>query len=138
MSELLKEENLSAADIISPSRQDSVNGFNNDSIAQTDTAARPARGIAEQQPNPLFPASELDNFRSNWSEVQISFVDQPREAVERADHLVAAVFKRIGEQFASEREQMEKQWDRGENVNTEDLRQAFRRYRAFFDRLLSF
>jgi hypothetical protein len=40
-------------------------------------------------------------------------------------------------QFATERERLEKQWDRGENVNTEDLRQAFKRYRAFFDRLLT-
>jgi hypothetical protein len=48
------------------------------------------------------------------------------------------VVKRIAEQFASEREQLEKQWDRGEDVNTEDLRQALKRYRAFFDHLLSF
>jgi hypothetical protein len=40
-------------------------------------------------------------------------------------------------QFATERERLEKQWDRSENVNTEDLRQAFKRYRAFFDRLLT-
>jgi hypothetical protein len=33
---------------------------------------------------------------------------------------------------------MEEQWGRGQNVSTEDLRQGFRRYRAFFDRLLSF
>jgi hypothetical protein len=45
--------------------------------------------------------------------------------------------KRIAEQFATEREQLEKQWGRGEDVDTEDLRQAFKRYRAFFDRLLT-
>jgi hypothetical protein len=58
--------------------------------------------------------------------------------VEQADSLVANVVQRIAEQFAAEREQLEKQWDRGENVNTEDLRQALKRYRAFFDRLLAF
>jgi hypothetical protein len=89
------------------------------------------------QPNPLFVDDELYGFRSRWDEVQTSFVDEPRAAVEQADSLVASVVKRIAEQFAAEREQLEKQWDRGENVNTEDLRQAFKRYRAFFDRLLS-
>jgi hypothetical protein len=90
------------------------------------------------QANPLFPENELSAFRSRWDQVQTSFVDEPRAAVEQADSLVANVVQRIAEQFAAEREQLEKQWDRGENVNTENLRQALKRYRAFFDRLLAF
>jgi hypothetical protein len=31
----------------------------------------------------------------------------------------------------------DEQWDRGDDVSTEDLRVALRRYRSFFDRLLS-
>jgi len=31
---------------------------------------------------------------------------------------------------------LEKQWDRSDNVSTEDLRVALQRYRSFFDRLL--
>lgn len=89
-------------------------------------------------PNPLFPQDELNDFRSHWNSVQTSFVDEPRAAVEQADGLVANVVKRIAEQFAIERVQLEKQWDRGEDVDTEDLRQAIKRYRAFFDRLLAF
>jgi hypothetical protein len=57
--------------------------------------------------------------------------------VQQADGLVANVVGRNAEQFASERERLEKQWDRGEDVDTEDLRQAFKRYCAFFDRLLA-
>jgi hypothetical protein len=52
--------------------------------------------------------------------------------------LVANVVKRIAEQFSTERAQLEKQWDSGDNVSTEDLRQALKRYRSFFDRLLAF
>jgi hypothetical protein len=63
-------------------------------------------------------------------------VDKPREAVEQADGLVANLVKRIAEQFAAEREQLEKRWDRGDDVSTEDLSQALKRYRSFFDRLL--
>ena len=51
--------------------------------------------------------------------------------------LVADVMKRLAESFASERGTLEKQWDRGDNVTTEDLRVALQRYRTFFDRLLS-
>ena len=98
----------------------------------------PAGATAPDSPGPLFPEDELHNFRARWDQVQTSFVDEPRKAVEGADSLVANVVKRIAEQFANERENLEKQWDRGDSVNTEDLRQALKRYRAFFDRLLSF
>jgi uncharacterized protein YktB (UPF0637 family) len=79
----------------------------------------------------------LQTFRSRWDHVQTSFVDEPRQAVEQADSLVANVVKRIAEQFSAEREKLEKQWDSGSEVSTEDLRQALKRYRSFFDRLLT-
>jgi hypothetical protein len=87
---------------------------------------------------PLFAEDELRDFRARWDQVQTSFVDEPRNAVEQADTLVAAVVKRIAEQFAEERAKLEQQRDRGDNVSTEDLRQGMKRYRTFFDRLLSF
>ena len=64
-------------------------------------------------------------------------MDEPWQAVERADHLVAEAMKRLAEMFAEERAKLEGQWDRGDNVSTEDLRLALRRYRSFFNRLLS-
>jgi hypothetical protein len=63
-------------------------------------------------------------------------VDEPRPTVEDVDKLVAAVTQRLAEGFANERSGLEKQWDRGDNVSTEDLRVAPQRYRSFFDRLL--
>ena len=47
------------------------------------------------QPNPLFPQDEWQGFRSRWHDVQTSFVDEPRKAVEVADSLVANVIQRI-------------------------------------------
>jgi ornithine carbamoyltransferase len=137
MNELLKEEKLTTADIANPPRRDAVASVGTG--ADVETRYGQAAGVNAQimEPNPLFANEELNNFRSRWDQVQASFVDEPRAAVEHADSLVANVVKRIAEQFASEREQLEKQWDQGDNVNTEDLRQAFKRYRAFFDRLLS-
>jgi len=54
-----------------------------------------------------------------------------------ADTLVADVMKRLAESFARERDTLDRQWDHGDNVTTEDLRLALQRYRSFFDRLLS-
>jgi hypothetical protein len=76
-------------------------------------------------------------LRNRWSAVQTAFVDEPRTAVEQADGLVAAAMKRLAEVFAEERSRLEQQWDRGDNVSTEDLRIALQRYRSFFQRLLS-
>ena len=86
---------------------------------------------------PLFPDQELGNLRQQWDKIQAGFVDQPRNAVEQADGLVASTMKRLAEVFAQERSKLEGQWDRGDNVSTEDLRLALQRYRSFFHRLLS-
>jgi hypothetical protein len=86
---------------------------------------------------PVFPAAEADDLRRSWDSIQAGFVDEPRKAVEDADHLVATTMQRLAEVFAAERATLEGQWDRGDDVSTEDLRVALRRYRAFFGRLLS-
>ncbi len=86
---------------------------------------------------PLFPNDELEDLRNQWNSVQGAFVDEPRRAVEQADGLVASAMKRLAEVFAQERSELEKQWDRGDDVSTEDLRIALQRYRSFFHRLLS-
>jgi len=86
---------------------------------------------------PLFPASDADALRGRWTDIQAAFVDEPRRAVEQADGLVAEAIKKLAEMFAAERDRLEGQWDRGDDVSTEDLRQALQRYRSFFTRLLS-
>jgi hypothetical protein len=93
---------------------------------------------AAQEPNlPLFAHNDTQDFRSHWEKIQIGFVDEPRKAVEQADELVASAIKRLAEVFAAERQKLEAEWDKTDNVSTEDLRIALRRYRSFFDRLLS-
>ena len=69
--------------------------------------------------------------------IQTRFVDEPRGAVEDADGLVATVMQHVAEGFADERERLEAQWGRGEDISTEDLRVALQRYRSFFQRLLA-
>jgi hypothetical protein len=86
---------------------------------------------------PLLAEHEGAEFAGRWEKVQVLFVDDPRRAVEDADELVANVMKQLAEGFAREREALEGQWSRGEDVSTEDLRVALQRYRSFFQRLLS-
>jgi len=86
---------------------------------------------------PLLQSAESSGFRERWEECQRSFVDEPRESVKHADELVAEVMQKLAGQFAETRSSLEHQWDRGDNVSTEDLRVALQRYRDFFNRLLA-
>jgi len=111
----------------------------NDSSAPaiTSSATFASAASSASDTTPLFPNNELEELRIRWREVQTGFVDEPRRAVEQADSLVASATKRLAEVFAEERSKLEGQWDRGDNVSTEDLRIALQRYRSFFHRLLS-
>lgn len=90
-----------------------------------------------EQLDPLFSADLADEYRARWTAVQGSFVDDPREAVQKGDELVAQVMKSLAESFAHEREALENQLSGGGEASTEMLRVALRRYRSFFERLLS-
>jgi hypothetical protein len=92
---------------------------------------------ATERHEPLFDSSRADTLRGRWTDIQAGFVDEPRRAVEQADSLVAEVMQQLAQAFSEARSSLEGQWDRGDDVDTEDLRQALRRYRSFFDRLLT-
>lgn len=86
----------------------------------------------------LFTPELAGDFRSRWDAVQIGFVDDPRLAVQKADELVAQVMKNLAESFADERQRFEEQMNATDGgASTENMRVALRRYRSFFQRLLS-
>lgn len=94
-------------------------------------------GAAASTREPLLPYEESEGFTDRWQEIQTAFVDEPRRSVQQADALVADLMQRLAAGFAEERQRLEAQWDRGDDVSTEDLRVALTRYRSFFDRLLA-
>jgi len=98
-------------------------------VALQGQASRPA---GEQAP---LLANNAE-FLARWNAIQTTFVDEPREAVESADTLVAEVIRELARVFADERGRLESAWSRGTDVSTEDLRQALQRYRDFFHVLL--
>jgi hypothetical protein len=121
MNEEKKEKSLTTADLLAVTEIP---------MAQRETGE-------EGQLAALFLPDVAKDFRSRWDAVQISFVDDPRLAVQQADELVAQVMKSLAETFSSERTKLEAQVDLTDKASTENLRLVLRRYRSFFERLLS-
>jgi len=141
-----RERHLSTADIAASSEQPEVQPKRVASAQRHEGAIALGNGQAEQPGNgdlrndqsvPLFSNDSIQGFRSRWTALQTGFVDEPRRSVEQADELVAEVIKDLASTFADERTKLERQWDQGDKVSTEDLRLVLRRYRSFFDRFLS-
>ncbi len=105
--------------------------------ATAEPIATPRDGREAETRASLFEHDRASDLRTRWSDVQTRFVDDPREAVKAADSLVEEVIRDLSSLFAAERSALETQWGRDQEVSTEDLRVALRRYRSFFERLLS-
>jgi hypothetical protein len=85
----------------------------------------------------LFAGDDVADLRARWAGVQAAFVDDPKDCVQKADHLVSDVVEHLTTGFAEARSRLEEQWSRGQEASTEDLRVALMSYREFFDRLLA-
>jgi hypothetical protein len=104
--------------------------------ARANTARAGAEGASTEQRERLVPEEHARSYGSRWDAVKGTFVDEPREAVAQADALVGEVLDELEELFREQRRTIEQHLDTDE-TSTEDLRLALRRYRSFFDRLLS-
>jgi hypothetical protein len=91
----------------------------------------------EDERTPLLRPDRTSSYSERWQEVQAKFVDEPQDAVQQADGLVAEVIQELATTFADQRKGLEDQWSRGTEVSTEDLRQALMQYRSFFQRLMA-
>jgi hypothetical protein len=99
-------------------------------------ADTPDASAGEDAPQ-LLTEEDESGFRTRWQDIQNRFVDDPREAVHEADGLVADVMQTLAATFSQHKQDLEGQWSKGEEADTEDLRLALRKYRSFFNRLLS-
>ncbi len=129
----LRTADLAAAGSAPPSREE--RGEREEEQAQTMGATGDVP--ESERLEALFPADAAANFRSRWADVQSGFVDDPRRAVAQGDELVAEVMQSLAESFAHERERLEDELAHTGEASTETLRVGLRRYRSFFDRLLS-
>ncbi|MGO8973791.1 MAG: hypothetical protein ACLQJ0_01760 [Steroidobacteraceae bacterium] len=119
-----------SADTPPPSARDAdmpVFAVNTDGVIRT---------TSEKTLAPLFTQHAATDFRSRWDVVQKGFVDDPEEAVRAGDELVTQVIKSLSDSFSEQRSVLEGDM-KTEKASTENRRLAFRRYRSFFERLLS-
>jgi hypothetical protein len=100
-------------------------------------AAQVQRTPGSEALDALFPAEVAGQYRTRWAKVQSGFVDDPRRAVANGDELVAEVMQSLAESFAQERDKLEEELSHTDEASTEALRVGLRRYRSFFERLLS-
>jgi hypothetical protein len=110
-----------------------------DTKGAADTAAANAAAVNESDAEghaALVTADRAESYSSRWNDVKGEFVDEPRRAVADADALVGELLDELQELFKAQRSDIEHSLDADE-TSTEDLRLALRRYRSFFDRLLS-
>jgi hypothetical protein len=117
--------------------RDDVIDRGDDAVAPAERMGPDGAGAASTSAGPLLVSDDAEGFRARWNDIQNGFVDAPRQAVEQADALTAELMQHLAKTFADERGQLESQWDRGDDVSTDNLRTAFQRYRSFFERLLS-
>lgn len=84
----------------------------------------------------LVSTDRAESYGSRWDAVKGEFVDEPRKAVADADALVGELLDELQTLFTEQRKGIERSLAADE-TSTEDMRLALRRYRSFFDRLLS-
>jgi hypothetical protein len=88
---------------------------------------------ADEQPGVL-PRQDAQGFQTRWEAVQAVFVDDPQAATEQADALVGEVMDqllRLRQEYLTQLRGAV-----GDGADTEAMRIALRRYRAFFNVLL--
>lgn len=98
--------------------------------------AATAQGEDQDGRERLVSAEHAASYSTRWDTVKGEFVDEPRKAVADADALVGELLDELQNLFTEQRHGIERGLDADE-TSTEDMRLALRRYRSFFDRLLS-
>jgi hypothetical protein len=140
--ENVKQTNIDEVDLVDQTDQadpahPGEEQMRNEQIAEERNVQNKNNKHEDENFAPLFENNEAEQFRAQWLEIQSRFVDDPSVSVKDADELVASIIKNITRNFADKRSSLETQWKSGDDVSTEDLRVTMKRYRYFFDRLLT-
>ncbi|MFZ3557315.1 MULTISPECIES: hypothetical protein [unclassified Streptomyces] len=101
--------------------------------AGADTGVTPAP--ARERRGGLVPTGEREELEGRLRHALTGFVDEPRAAVEEADHVLEDLTARLAETLASHRRTLRTSWQ-GSTEDTERLRLALRDYRETAERLL--
>ncbi|GAA3426238.1 hypothetical protein GCM10018953_34210 [Streptosporangium nondiastaticum] len=108
-----------------------------DGVSPAPGGPSPARGNGHSPTggDPLFE-HDADGIRRRWQEVQVGFVDDPRDSVTRADALLEELVGSLRTALERRTASLRQRWD-GDEHDTERLRTALRDYRATLEQLLN-
>jgi len=123
----MSEEQVSTAELVDAAEEENLDR----------TQRATSNEVPESWQEVLLSGEEIDELQSRWNSIQIEFVDEPRNSVEQADALVAEAMEKITRMFSEKRATLDEQWVNHEDISTEDLRIALKRYRSFFNRLIT-
>jgi hypothetical protein len=100
-------------------------------------------GMADERPGHAVPDDVVlfdqdpARVQDRWRDVQASFVDDPGEAVQRADALLGEVVESLTSSLTSRTDALRDRWKDAGAPDTEQLRLALRDYRNVLERLLA-
>ncbi|HUR09512.1 MAG TPA: hypothetical protein VM347_43730 [Nonomuraea sp.] len=97
----------------------------------------PARAHAVPPQSPALFDQDLDQAHTRWRDLQATFVDDPREAMERADGLVEEIVITLTSSLTTRTSELRDRWKHADQSDTEQLRLALRDYRAMLEQLLA-
>lgn len=89
-------------------------------------------GVAAPEVGPLFADTDAHAFRDRWRDVQLRFVDDPKDATDDAAKLVDDAVDALAARLREQKERLAG----GTGGDTEQLRVRLCGYRDFLDRLL--
>jgi len=123
---------------LSPDEQPPTRLRHSPSDVESNTESMCAKIHASEEASTSFLSqTEAQSFRSRWEGVQFGFVDDPKQSVEQAIHLIGDTVKQLTESLDAERQKIGQPLQRVDMPSTEDLRLILRRYRSLFERLVS-
>ena len=103
--------------------------------AAADSAAvRPGMPVNSDVPEGSPMAGDPQQLHERWATIQSAFVDDPHGSVTSAAGMVTEVIATVVASAKDRESGLRGEWDR-DGVDTEDLRNALRSYRALLDQL---
>jgi hypothetical protein len=79
---------------------------------------------------PLLTAETCDDLLTRWSDVQVSFVADPRKSIQQAEALIREIGDALAAAVGKRLDYLAEGWT--EESDTEALRFVLRQYRSFF------
>jgi hypothetical protein len=107
-------------------------------VADTSRLSQPATGAHAAPPAAAGAAfvTGADGYRASWVRIQSGFVDDPRGSVTEAAALITQITSTLVSAVQERERTLRGAWDGSGDADTENLRNALRDYRSFFERLI--